>query len=386
MLFSLMNSQVKDSANPSLKRKCHFDIFLIIAWLHWKLSKWQLSVDAASDKNESKWHSSCNILATSFQEDAQKQTEVLSQAKDRAQLTATGAMSVIQVALLRQVIDSGNEMNRYYTASIALIITALFLQIISGMISIFVSNMSSYFGQYGGNIMKDCCANLCCCTIIKKEKRTRKRRFGLGYIEETKSLASLDDVLDSKRPRLCPCCPKDGCELRTDVVDNKEIEAIQAYDQWAKQQMKLSLKNEAAMIEYDNMTKVIQKARARLDRIKTGGATQEWTEVQNVIHEATQKRDDLEKMMLNKKISDALGALLKKKVESIRKMRIYKTATFWQQVLNYIFFLVFVMQAFIAGMTIGNDIHHGGLAGHPWLVRTPLLLTWFIFNPSMDKL
>ena len=279
-------------------------------------------------------------------------------------------MSVVQVALLRQVIDAGEEKNKYYTVSIALIITALVLQIISGMISIFVSNMSSYFGQYGGNIMKDCCANLCCCTIIKKEKRTRKRRFGLGYIEETKSLTSLDDVLNSKRPRLCPCCP---CELTTDVMDNKEIEAIQAYDQWAKQQMKLSLKNEAAMIEYDNMTKVIQKAQARLDRIKTGGATQEWTEVQNVIHEATQKRDDLEKMMLNKKISDALGALLKKKVESIRKMRIYKTATFWQHVLNYIFFFVFVMQAFIAGMTIANDIHPAQTASsaNPWPVRIP---------------
>ena len=40
----------------SLKQKCHhFDEIFITAWLHWKLSKWQLSMQPVT-KMPSKWH------------------------------------------------------------------------------------------------------------------------------------------------------------------------------------------------------------------------------------------------------------------------------------------------------------------------------------------
>ena len=83
-----------------------------------------------------------------MQEETQGQTETLSNAKDRAQMTATGAMSIVQVALLREVIDSGPEGNKYYTAAVVLISLSLALQIINGMINIFIANATCYYTRY----------------------------------------------------------------------------------------------------------------------------------------------------------------------------------------------------------------------------------------------
>ena len=311
-----------------------------------------------------------------FQEDAQKQTEVLSQAKDRAQVTATGAMSVVQVALLRQVIDSGPDNNRYYMTSIWLIAASLVCQVIAGIISIFVSNLSSYFEQFGGQPLKDCMTSLCCCKVVGKTKRkNRPKKFGLGFVEAEEKRLSLIDIEDEQEKHFCcPCCP---CEITSEVMDKNEVHILRSYDDWTRQQTNLTLQTEAANLEKEHLTKVITSAKQQLAQLESSmtaddGSTEQKSDIQNTFDEATRKRQEFELKILNKKISDAQGVLLRKEAQSIRKKRVYKMATFWQHILNYIFYTLFVMQAFITGLTITNDMHLTVAAtGEPNTTITP---------------
>lgn len=53
----------------------------------------------------------------------------LTQSKDRGQFAAQTAMSVVQIALLKEVVDRGPENNDYYIISLVLISVSLGLQV-----------------------------------------------------------------------------------------------------------------------------------------------------------------------------------------------------------------------------------------------------------------
>ena len=83
-----------------------------------------------------------------LQERLDNENDKLSQAKDRAQLTATTAMSTVHVALLKAILDQGPESNKYYTISIVLITLSLVLQVFAGLLSLVIAHMRSFFTNH----------------------------------------------------------------------------------------------------------------------------------------------------------------------------------------------------------------------------------------------
>ena len=83
-----------------------------------------------------------------FQDKLDNETDNLSQAKDRAQLTATTAMSTVHVALLKAILDQGPESNNYYTISIVLIVLSLILQVFAGLLSLLISKIRSFYTKH----------------------------------------------------------------------------------------------------------------------------------------------------------------------------------------------------------------------------------------------
>ena len=83
-----------------------------------------------------------------FQEKRDNETDELTQAKDRAQLTATTAMSTVHVALLKAILDQGPESNKYYTVSIILISISLVLQVIAGLLSLVIAQIKSFYTKH----------------------------------------------------------------------------------------------------------------------------------------------------------------------------------------------------------------------------------------------
>ena len=267
-------------------------------------------------------------------------------------------MAIVQVALLRKVLDNGPEGNLYYEASLGLIITALILEIIAGIISIFAGNLSSYHSKHGGNGLKDCCANICCCKIVSKKGKHKKKTFGLWYSGrggDRETLDPKDDDDEFTGAGCSPCCP---CECSTEVLEGHELQTVEKYEDWERQQMKLSLQNEAARLEREQLVKLIEDARKQLSDLESSSSTdtaevkEQAEEIQKTIDEAMKKKEDYELTMLDKTILDAQGEILKEKVKNIRKSHVYKTATFWMHVLQWILYIIFILQAFIAGLTV----------------------------------
>ena len=71
----------------------------------------------------------------------------MSDAKEKAQLTATTAMSIVHITLLKQVLDRGPNMP-YYSLLLGLIITALVLQFFAGVTAILLSNIRKHYSRY----------------------------------------------------------------------------------------------------------------------------------------------------------------------------------------------------------------------------------------------
>ena len=73
-------------------------------------------------------------------------------------------------------------------------------------------------------------------------------------------------------------------------------------------------------------------------------------EINNQLREATQRKKELLKKQEELKINEARGEVLMDMVEDIRKDRVLKQISFWQGVINYLLYFVFIFNAFITGL------------------------------------
>ncbi len=95
-----------------------------------------------------------------------------------------------------------------------------------------------------------------------------------------------------------------------------------------------SHKDEYAPTDYE---KKVQEHRKEIDVIK-------------------EKLDMFEDAQRKLAMSSAQGEILLARSDSVRRNRVLKLASFWQQMINYIFYFVFILNAFITGLGIaGKD-------------------------------
>ncbi len=182
----------------------------------------------------------------------------LAQAKDRAQLTATGAMSVVHVALLKEVLDKGKDNMRYFTVAISLICISLALQILAGILALVVSHLRSYYAKYKDDLIEDMFENLCCCRTVsnraassRKIARARHLTLGEDVIDGTelaeRNVASDDEAKrqnEEDEPLAAAasqlwCC---GCACgRNRVLSNYEYDVLEMYDEWGAEHTEMEL-------------------------------------------------------------------------------------------------------------------------------------------------
>ena len=126
----------------------------------------------------------------------------IAQAKDRAQLTATGAMSVIHVALLKEVLDEGKDKIRYFSVIISLICISLALQIMAGILALVVSHLRSYYAKHKDDLIEDMFENLCCCSVVsskasssKKIAKARLMNYKEDFVDSVTGNTSSDNMI-----------------------------------------------------------------------------------------------------------------------------------------------------------------------------------------------
>ena len=77
------------------------------------------------------------------------------------------------------------------------------------------------------------------------------------------------------------------------------------------------------------------------------GLRQKLEEIQN-------KKDIFEDAQRRLAVSIAKGDILMQRSDSVRRNRVLKLASFWQQMINYVFYIVFILNAFITGIGIAG--------------------------------
>ena len=190
----------------------------------------------------------------------------LAQAKDRAQLTATGAMSVVHVALLKEVLDRGQDNMRYFSVTLSLIIISLALQIIAGIFALVVSHLRSYYAKYKDDLIEDMFENLCCCSVISNRpsssRKIAKARLNYGndvvdgmavvdgtVTESMKDRQEVDDEATTTRFKCCGCY----CDGNR-TLSNYEYDILEMYDEWGAEHTEMELLAAEADVQVPYLT------------------------------------------------------------------------------------------------------------------------------------
>ncbi len=286
---------------------------------------------------------------------------MLARSKDRAQLTASTAMSVANVALLRELLDRGPEANPYFTVAISLVSASLALQIIAGILSLTVANILRYAHKYESNPCRDARENLCPCYCVKArpDKRGSSEKtvssIETGEFERcTSETARPYEALDVHVP-CCSCC---SYGVVANVYHPQEYYVIRMSQRMQREIIDAKVKNieHAGKLKYQ--PKLLAAAQARLQetrgmRDSRGEAHQKAMEdkVRSLQAEIENCQNSVARYKWRKQQSEELAKLAKQ----ITKKRLMKVVSFWQDIINYIFFIVFILNTFVVGFGVANS-------------------------------
>ena len=79
-----------------------------------------------------------------------------------------------------------------------------------------------------------------------------------------------------------------------------------------------------------------------------------YDELRKKLEEIQNKKDIFEEAQRKLAVSNAKGDILMLRSDSVRRNRVLKLASFWQQMINYVFYVVFILNAFITGLGIAE--------------------------------
>lgn len=156
-------------------------------------------------------------------------------------------MSVVHVALLKEVLDKGPDGMQFFYPSLVLICISLFMQILAGIMALLVSHLRSYFAKYRDDLIEDMYENFFCCSRVVKRNASpwRKKIKRLIDIDphdldedDDKELENKDeDTVTVVERRSCCCCLCTG----TRSLSNYEYDMLDLYDEWKGQHTMIEL-------------------------------------------------------------------------------------------------------------------------------------------------
>ncbi|KAK2181452.1 hypothetical protein NP493_397g01010 [Ridgeia piscesae] len=297
-------------------------------------------------------------------------------------------MSVVHVALLKSLIDGGPDANRYYKIVIVLIGIALAIQVVIGILAIFVTHTRNYYKKYRTDMCSETGATLCGCfpCCDKTARATGVDSHGLGVstvelvVDETlggRTTQNSSEAADDNKWVL-PEASKDGLESVTRDVHlsmtvrllRAELAAIEAEAELKK--LNRQLENESKQPE------------SSATENGTNGGTSSPEAGQN---EETQKKKDpketakriheMKARTLNVESLVVRGCLYAQRLDVLwhneyalagyddnsLEQHVLKKVSFWQNVINYLLYIVFVCNIFVTGLGVTG--HHGETSGGP---------------------
>lgn len=98
----------------------------------------------------------------------------------------------------------------------------------------------------------------------------------------------------------------------------------------------------------------VQDLEASKDQISDSEFSVRYQELRRKLEDIQNKKDIFEDAQRRLAVSSAKGDILMMRSDSVRRNRVLKLASFWQQMINYVFYVVFILNAFITGLGIAE--------------------------------
>ena len=307
----------------------------------------------------------------------------LAEAKDRAQLTATTAMSVVHVALLRSLIGGGPAANRYYYIVLVLILMSLVLQILAGLIALALSHMKSYYTKH----QEDCCSQLCSnlfschlgCDMREEARRDDKYVVqtesggaddggGGGGVDNrgfnlTLTTARRGEVTPTPDAPLTGCCPLMMTSVSVNVMPEEDVRLEARSNRLMADMMESDLLVAAANVEIEHQEKLRDETRRKRGELMASKPTEAYaTELKDFDNSLAACEMEISRYQRTKRRNDVLheqSDILSELAGDATKRRILKKLSFWQHDLNYILYFVFIFNTFIAGLGVTPTVSNG---------------------------
>lgn len=304
----------------------------------------------------------------------EEKTDSLVQAKDRGQATATAAMSIVNISLLKEVIDKGPGYN-WYTVMLSLISLSLALQILVGLISIFTINTKSYYESFRNHSLHDCCAMVCQCRIKRKKKRKeapKEQDRGKQMTEFIDCMyvksRTIQEEMDEEEAA-SGCCPF-ICTTR--ILSNFEYGVLEKHEADIQRLIHAEVSSVEIGEELQYLTKAVQDAKAEQARLEVlaedpkadkEGISAKLRALSDELAEAQKRKQDYEAKMKDTRILKGQCQAVQRYADAIVKNQVLKNVAFWQHGINYLLYVVFILNAFITGLGIsGGSMVSGSVA------------------------
>ena len=268
------------------------------------------------------------VTADSTGQKEKKEAE-LNSTLSKGQITALAALSIGDIDLLRQHLDRDDK-TRFYELILALIIICLTLQIMSGLITIMVAQLKSYYQKHHVTKTPSHMCIMCCgckpspdSPVFKWDRFCNCFTCRTGEEYEYTAMDEYETWCNTAIQIERECHEaKEGLECQNNIIQNCQ----ETLDMYQKQL-------DAEVLEKDDF---VAKT-TPVNQQKEAAMTRKHYYLQQEAHAATFLKD---------------GELLYNRVDDIHKNRTMEKATFFTHTTNYLLFTVTILHGLILGLGV----------------------------------
>lgn len=148
------------------------------------------------------------------------------------------------------------------------------------------------------------------------------------------------------------CCP---CVCVSYRVPDVEDEVSRRYDNVLMDLIDTEMQAAWADTESESLTAAIADMRAQLSQTKTSNE-----EVEQRIKKAKAEKQKHERKRRERKTLRTMEDVLSDRLHDLRMESLLKRLSFWQSVLNFVLYAVFLCNAFVTGLGVAGNSESGG--------------------------
>ena len=293
---------------------------------------------------------------------AETSAQSLSETKDKAQAAATWGMSILNIALLKSVIENGKS-STYYIPGIIIIIIAIVLQVIVGALALRVAIANRFYKRFNDHLSDE---NNCCCRKNGEEIEVNVT-FILSQLD--KDMLDLFVIIKKSQAKSTAAGRRPN---RSNVVHpmSREKEFFEWHEIWqiiqnvcdlrsngSQEELKVIQRNiDLQIAELTRRTKALDKLKfvtgqaASQKRIMLGTLIKKLgVEIGKGEARLLVKRQEANRIKEHQNSLRKQGEVLQKYVNAATKEKVYKSSNKWQNAINYILYSIFILNAVIVG-------------------------------------